>query len=211
MRKKGRNKLTALFLVLALVLAAQGCKKSRETAPPVPPAPSASQVQKPVQKPVSSAKGAAAGAIKTLAPVLKPVSSARQGGDATTKALDFSNRKDPFKPYVAPQAPSVKAAAPGTASRRTGELLPIQSFETEKFKVTGIIVGLKQNSALIVDPAGKGYVVREGTQIGSNDGYVRKITPSAIEVEEKFSDDRGKVRKRTVKLTLTRKTKESTR
>jgi len=56
-----------------------------------------------------------------------------------------------------------------------------------------------------MDPNGKGYVIKEGMQIGSNDGRVRKVTASSIEVEESFRDDNGKVRKRIVKLTLLRK------
>ena len=83
--------------------------------------------------------------------------------------------------------------------------LPIQSFDTEKFKVSGIITGLKENSALVIDPNGKGYVVKEGMQIGNNDGYVKRVTNSTVEVEECFRDDNGRVRKRLVKLTLIRK------
>ena len=85
------------------------------------------------------------------------------------------------------------------------DALPIQSYDTEKFRITGIITGIRENSALVVDPTGKGYVLKEGMQIGSNDGRVKKVTASSIEVEESFRDDNGKVRKRIVKLTLLRK------
>ena len=56
-----------------------------------------------------------------------------------------------------------------------------------------------------MDPNGKGYVIKEGMQIGNNDGRVKKVTASSVEVEESFRDDNGKVRKRIVKLTLLRK------
>ena len=85
---------------------------------------------------------------------------------------------------------------------RTAGLLPIQSYDLSKFKVSGIIVGLKENRALIVDPTGKGYVVRQGMAIGTNDGTIVKITPSYIEVAETYREDSGKLRKRNVKLSL---------
>ena len=51
----------------------------------------------------------------------------------------------------------------------------------------------------------KGYVIKEGMQIGSNEGLVKKVTNSTVEVEESFRDDNGRVRKRLVKLPLIRK------
>jgi type IV pilus assembly protein PilP len=64
---------------------------------------------------------------------------------------------------------------------------------------------MKENSALLVDPNGKGFVVKAGMFVGNNDGVVKRITSSTVEVEETFSDDKGKSRKRTIKLTLLRK------
>jgi len=199
-------------VVVAVSLTAQGCKKGAETPSPPTPAPAASQQPKPVQKQLSSAKGAKDGGAKAVPPpVQKQLSSARRGQPAMARPLDFSTKKDPFKPFIiAPQVATEKAA-PLRSRRPAAEALPIQSFETDKFKVTGIIVGLKENSALIVDPTGKGYVIKEGMQIGPNEGYVTKITSTDIEVVEKFSNEKGHVKKRTVKLMLFRKTKESSR
>lgn len=135
--------------------------------------------------------------------VQKPVSSARTGQPATAVSLDFTKRRDPFRPYV--QAPAAQPPSAGKVVKQVKDLLPIQSFDTESFKVTGIIAGLRDNSALVIDPKGKGYVVREGMLLGSNNGRIRKITASTVEVEENYRDDGGKVRKRVVKLALTRK------
>jgi len=74
-----------------------------------------------------------------------------------------------------------------------------------KVRVSGIITGLKENTALIIDPAGKGYVVREGMLIGINDGRINRITPSAIEVVEQYRDDNGHLRKRNILLALPKK------
>jgi type IV pilus assembly protein PilP len=132
----------------------------------------------------------------------KQITSARVPQPVSVVSFDFTNKRDPFKPYV--QAP-VAPAAPGKPARKMKDLLPIQTFDTEKFKVTGIITGIRENSALILDPSGKGYVVREGMLVGSNDGKIRRITNSTVEVEEVFRDDSGRMKKRLVKLTLTRK------
>lgn len=162
-------------LLLAAMLSIVGGCKKKEEAPPPPPPPKA---PKPVQKAVTSAAA------------------------AVGPSLDFTNRKDPFRSFV------VVAPKPTTPTGRRSArelLLPIQNYEVSQFRVIGIVAGLKENSAMIVDPAGKGYVVRKGMLIGRNDGRITRITPSGVEVYEQFRDDSGKIVKRTIKLTLPRK------
>jgi type IV pilus assembly protein PilP len=183
--RKNRN---SVFFCLALLpaLALSGCSKTEEK-PQTPASPQA------------AAKPGAAPNAK----VQKPMSSAT----ALPATLDFHSRTDPFKPYApvvaAPQAPATKGEAP--PPRVAADQLPIQSFEVSRFKVAGIIAGLKENRALIVDPNGKGYVVQQGMQIGSGNGRITRITPSGIEILESFKDDQGKSRKRTIVLTLAKK------
>jgi len=182
MKKRNRSNLILVILVVGLLIPGGCKKKDQPTSPPPPPPAQTSQpikAQPPVQKQQSSAKVSE-----------HPVAS-----------LEFTNRKDPFKPYAVPQAPAIRPAA----SARTTELLPIQIYEVSKFKVAGIIVGLKENSALIIDPAGKGYVIKQGMLIGNNEGRISKITASSLEVIESFRDDNGHLRKRTIKLTLPQK------
>jgi type IV pilus assembly protein PilP len=180
--KKRVNKqiLISAFLVIAL-LVSFGCKK-KEIQPPPPPPP------KPVAKPVQ--------------PVQAQASSAKTAG-TVDNLLDFSNKKDPFKPFAVEPVPQGQTKPAGIV--RTGDLLPIQSYDVNKFKVSGIITGLKENTALVVDPAGKGYVVREGMLIGINDGRINRITPAAIEVVEHYRDDNGHLRKRSILLTMPKK------
>ena len=199
-----------LILSLATVVGLAGCKKDGpENAPPSPtPQGQAVNPAKQAQKQNTSAKKVQGGG----APVVqKPISSVRQG--SASPSMDFTNRKDPFKAFIQPSAkqPPEKGPSTTTVVKRTEEMLPIQSFETEKFKVAGIIAGMKENRALIIDPAGKGYVVKEGMLIGSNGGIISKISATSVEVQEKFRDDNGHVRKRSIKLTLIRKSKESPR
>jgi type IV pilus assembly protein PilP len=177
-----------IVFVLCVVLAAfsSGCTKKEQSAP---------QPASPPPKP--------AAAVNAAKPVQNQPSSAKTGGQ-TLAQLDFANRKDPFKPFVAPKPQAEKESM---AQRRAKpiDLLPIQSYEVTKFKVSGIIVGLKENRALLVDPAGKGYVVKQGMLIGNNNGAISRITPTYIEVVENYREDNGRLRKRTTKLTLLQK------
>jgi type IV pilus assembly protein PilP len=165
-----------LFVLLTLI--SVGCEK-KEVPPPQPV---------PASKPVA----------KPIPPIQKQVSSVKTAVSRGSQ-FDFSNKKDPFKPFVV----ETKAAKPRVGTPIMG--LPIQNFEVSQFRVLGLITGLKQDSALVVDPNGKSYVVKTGMAIGKNNGRIVKITASAIEVFEQFRDETGKLRKRTVKLTLPRK------
>jgi len=155
-----------------------------------------------VPAPVKTA-AAVAGPVAVKPDMQKQMSSARVAPHPAAVSLDFTKRRDPFRPYV--QAPTPQQSAAGKVAKPAKDLLPIQSFDTESFKVSGIIAGIRENSALVIDPKGKGYVVKEGMLIGSSDGRIKRITTSTVEVEENYRDDGGKVRKRVVKLALTRK------
>lgn len=193
-----------LFLAISAIVIA-GCKKKEETPAPVPPVPMPAKTQAAVpQKPVQVATTSARKSEKAK-PTQMQSTSLKRAAATSELNLDFNNRRDPFKAFV--QVPAANKGVPtGRHDRRkVVDALPIQSIDTEKFKVTGIITGLKENNALLVDPAGKGYVIREGMQIGTNGGVVKKITPVSVEVEESFRDDNGKTKKRLVKLALIRK------
>ena len=178
-----RNRISAYLLLLLLVFSA-GCKK--EEAPPAQPAD----------------PGTAKPAAKPASPVQGHFSSATRGA----VGLDFSRRTDPFKS----QAPVVTLTPGGVgqkggATPPSGDLLPIQSFEVTKFKVAGIIAGINENRALLIDPNGKGYVVQAGMQIGNANGRISRITATAVEVVERYKDSSGRTKSRTIVLTLAKK------
>ncbi|WP_246044782.1 pilus assembly protein PilP [Geomonas ferrireducens] len=168
-----------LLLALALV---SGCKN--EEAPAPAPAP----------KPVQPAQPAPAP--KPAPPVQQQLSSVAK----SPGALSF--KKDPFKPVIVPATPAPASSAAGPSVSPAADLLPIQSFEVSKFKVAGIIAGIRENRALLIDPNGKGYVVQVGMQVGNANGRVTKITPSTVQVVEKGT---GRGKGRTIVLTLAKK------
>ena len=190
------------ILLLAVCLAAAGCKKE-ETPPQAPSPPKPVQSAQPAKPPVQKQSTS----VKNLAnkPIQQQTSSVKRILPGET-VIDFSGRKDPFKPYaIEPVTPTKAEPAP------RAHLLPIQSYDVSKFRLIGIVTGLKENRALVVDPLGKGYVVKVGMLIGNSDGRITRITGTAVEVLEQFRDENGTVRKRSVKITLPPKSKERVR
>lgn len=170
--------------VLACMLMFQACKKDQPPQPvpaPVQPANVVSNQAKPIQKAVSSSL--------LQAPALNQ--------------FDFSNKKDPFKPYVL--ARPTRNTPNETDKKVQRDALPIHSFDVSKFKLIGIITGGRENQAMVIDPNGKGYVIKVGMTIGNSNGKITSITSSGVDVLEQFTDDNGRVRKENIKITLPRK------
>ena len=173
--KINRNSIV-LLLALALV---PGCKNEEAPAPA------------PASKPAQPAS-----APKPAPPVQQQLSSVAK----SPGTLSF--KKDPFKPVIVPTTPAPASSAAGPNVSPAADLLPIQSFEVSKFKVAGIIAGIRENRALLIDPNGKGYVVQVGMQVGNANGHVTRITPSTVQVVEKGT---GRGKGRTIVLTLAKK------
>lgn len=193
--EKNLNKIFKISMCVSILLfcATSGCKKKQE-APVVSPQ---STVKVPAQAQVQKAVSSA-----TKQPLLqKQISSS--GKSEKKASLDFTSRKDPFKPAISEMTQVAKGSGKETIPNMN--LLPIQRVEVEKFRITGIIAGLKENRALLVDPDGKAYVMKSGMFIGPNSGKITRITANSVEVDESFKDDAGRMKKRTVKLTLQRK------
>jgi type IV pilus assembly protein PilP len=174
--KPRKNSLIVPATVLALLfVVASGCGK-KENLPPPEAAKAATTLRTPVQNQISTAA--------------KP---------STQERYDFTGKKDPFRSYVV--VSKVKLPLPPVTDKH----LPIQQYEVNQFKILGIITGLAENRAMVLDPAGKSYVVKDGSFIGPNNGRVQKIMPTFVEVSEQYREDNGKIKTRVVRLTLPRK------
>ena len=167
----------------ALTIAAlfTGCKKKE-------PQPAAPQPSVATSKP----------APQQSKPIQKPVSSALRLPPPSVNQFDFSNKKDPFKPFAI-------VIAARNERKALRDALPIHSFDVGQFKLIGIVTGGKENKAMVTDPNGKGYVLRVGMTIGKNEGRVTAITNNGVDVVEQFRDDNGRVRKENIRITLPRK------
>lgn len=172
------------FILLAAALLTLGCEKKPEPVAVTAPVTTAIDPQ-------------------SNKPVLKPVSSALKVPPAPVNQFDFSTKKDPFKPFVAVKLE--KAPTKESLERNARAALPIHSFDISQFKLIGVVIGGKENFAQVIDPNGKGYILKRGMAIGKNDGKVMTISNSGVEILEQFKDDNGRVRKENIKLTLPRK------
>ena len=174
---------SAGVLICAFVLTA--CSKDQSvvsTPAPAPPPKAAAVVPKPVQTVASSAS-------RIPTPVVNQ--------------FDFSNKKDPFKPFIVVKAESKKSL--GFIKKVQRESLPIHSFDVNQFRLIGIVSGDRENRAMVTDPGGKGYVLKVGMTIGKNSGKIVLINSTGVDVVEQFRDESGKTRSETIKLTLPRK------
>ncbi|HEY3308495.1 MAG TPA: pilus assembly protein PilP [Desulfuromonadaceae bacterium] len=176
-----KNSLLCVASVLIIATFSVGCKK-KEPQPPV-----AATVVKPSPQ--------------QLKPIQKAVSSALKLPPAPVNQFDFSNKKDPFKPFAI-----IKPQMSKDIERKAAkEGLPILSFDVNQFKLIGIVTGDKENKAMVTDPSGKGYVLKVGMTIGKNEGRITAITTNGVDVLEQFRDDNGRVRKEYIRITLPRK------
>ena len=176
--------VSAVVFVCALLITACGKNQPQTPASPTAQPQKVAALPKPIQKQASSSLHLPA---------------------APVNQFDFSNKKDPFKPFVAVKAESKNTPEPTKKAQHSSSSLPIHSFDVSQFKLIGIITGGRENEAMVTDPGGKGYVLKVGMLIGKNDGRIVSISTSGVDVLEQFRDDNGRVRKENIKLTLPRK------
>jgi len=148
---------------------------------------------------------------------IKPVRS--KGGEAVAKKKSKSSRLltasidlpggipprynpkgkvDPFDPLIKDREAVAKKGKKIKRAPRT----PLERIDLGQLKLVGIILAASGNRALVEESSGKGYVVKNGTYIGTNGGKIINIQREKIFIEEKFEDIYGKIqtRKRELKL-----------
>lgn len=97
---------------------------------------------------------------------------------------DATGRRDPFVPLSKIRKPLVVSDEPET---------PLQSYDVNQFRLTGVIIGKGASKAMVVAPDGKSYVLAKGVKIGKNNGVVKEISSEVILIEEKYYDFTGNV------------------
>ena len=106
---------------------------------------------------------------------------------------DPTGKPDPFRSFVfALQNPKTGG---GSAS-------PLERFDLSQLRLRGVIWGNDQPRALVMDPAGKAYIVAQGTPIGKNEGRIVQITDNGVTVKETYVDFLGKATTKDIELRL---------
>jgi len=110
-----------------------------------------------------------------------------------------AGRRDPFAPII------VKESKKGKESDRP----PLERYNINEFKLTGIIWGGFGYNAMLEGPDGKGYFVRVGAILGPNRGVVKKITQNTMVVEEKYKTYTGETEHKEIVVELRKKEEET--
>lgn len=89
-----------------------------------------------------------------------------------TYNYDAQQLRDPFAPLIVKREVRKKGAS------------PLETYEVEELKLTGIAQDKKGALALLQAPDGRFYIVRENDRIGYSGGKVIKILKDSIEIRE---------------------------
>jgi type IV pilus assembly protein PilP len=105
-------------------------------------------------------------------------------------SYDPQSRRDPFQSMVK----LLKL------SQTRAELPPLQRLELSDVKLIGIVSDASGYYGLIQTPDGKGYTVRVGTPMGTNNGTIKTISEQRIVVAEPAIDTTGKMTSRDIEI-----------
>ncbi len=104
---------------------------------------------------------------------------------------DPRNKRDPFRSYrfVGESAPEKTFG-------------PLGDFELGQLELSAVIWDATNPRALILDPGGRSYIVREGSQIGKNSGQVIHIGDNLVLVKETYENFAGEKTTKDVELRI---------
>lgn len=92
-------------------------------------------------------------------------------------SYDPTGKRDPFRSFIF-TAKSTEHDARG----------PLEQFDLAQLDVVAVVWGTDRPRAVVADPSGRGYIVREGTYMGKNQGRVIGIADNALVVKESYVD-----------------------
>jgi type IV pilus assembly protein PilP len=100
---------------------------------------------------------------------------------------DPTGKTDPFKSFIAEQEEMDEKA-----KRKPKTYL--ETLDLSQLELIAVIVGAKGNYAMVRDSKGTGHVIQKGTAIGTNGGFVERITDKEVVIREEYKDFKGTVR-----------------
>ena len=122
---------------------------------------------------------------KTALPVADVKKEEKKEGPKYT--YDPSGKTDPFKSFIAEQEEMEEKA-----KRRPKTYL--ETLDLSQLELIAIIVGGKGNYAMVKDSKGTGHVIQKGTSVGTNGGFVERITNKEVIIREEYKDFKGAVK-----------------
>ncbi|HEB89478.1 MAG TPA: hypothetical protein ENI85_07920 [Deltaproteobacteria bacterium] len=104
---------------------------------------------------------------------------------------DPRGKRDPFR--------SFRFVEDGPKEKEFG---PLGDFELGQLELSAVIWDASNPRALILDPGGRSYIVREGSQIGKNNGQVIHIGDNLVLVKETYENLAGEQTTKDVELRI---------
>lgn len=121
----------------------------------------------------------------------------------TAPEIDFANLRDPFESYLTIVATRNKAVLVTQTIRKSNrEPEFLENFDLSLLKLVAIFSMSGERVAMVEDSQGKGYVVRRGSYMGKNNGYIEKMTDDTIFLVEQAINPAGDITDRQVTLTM---------
>jgi type IV pilus assembly protein PilP len=103
------------------------------------------------------------------------------GGIEKGYTYDATGKRDPFRSFVLEEA----------AKRNKGDRGPLEQLELGQISLQAVVWGTEKPRALVADPQGRGYIVKEGTPIGKSSGQITRIGDNMLVVREIYEDTLG--------------------
>ena len=166
-----------LALLLAAMLAIGSLACGDETAPPAPAA------AKPARK--------APPAPRVPDPAPEAAGTEEDVVEEASATYVAEGRRDPFRSFQSASArkPVIDAG-------------PLSDFDLSQLAIVGVVWNATNPRALVTDPGGRSFVLRQGSPIGKNNGRVVRIDDDMILVREKFVDFEGAVSTKDVEMRI---------
>lgn len=111
---------------------------------------------------------------------------------------DASNKRDPFRPF---------SLAPKTDE--DSSKTPLEKFAIGQLRLTAVLDGLAEPKAIVENSEGRGFTVKKGTKIGTNNGVIVDIKPDKIIILETSIDFTGEKKNKTIEMSLRTADQES--
>lgn len=102
---------------------------------------------------------------------------------------DSTGKRDPFRPFD---------FSPKESER--DDLTPLERYDIGQLKLTAVLDGFDEPTAVVENAAGRGFTVRRGAKIGPNGGVITEVLKDKLVIVETTTDYTGETKSRTVEL-----------
>ena len=102
---------------------------------------------------------------------------------------DSTGKRDPFRPFD---------FSPKESER--DDLTPLERYDIGQLKLTAVLDGFEEPTAVVENAAGRGFTVKRGAKIGPNGGVITEVLKDKLVIVETTTDYTGETKSRTVEL-----------